>query len=53
MGDQNLNFASTMPYAYVLCAALKTHHKSYVALEYVFAEPIKESMQKSYNEFIQ
>ena len=31
----------------------KVGFDGYVALEYVFAEPIKESMQKSYNEFIQ
>lgn len=31
----------------------KVGFDGYVALEYVFAEPIKESMQKSYNKFIQ
>ena len=31
----------------------KVGFDGYVALEYVFAEPIKERMQKSYNKFIQ
>ena len=40
-------------YLAVMEAIDKVGFDGYVALEYVFAEPIKESMQKSYNEFIQ
>jgi len=40
-------------YPAVMEAIDKVGFEGYVALEYVFAEPIKESIQKSYNEFIQ
>ena len=45
--NQEINYPAVME------AIDKVGFDGYVALEYVFAEPIKESMQKSYNEFIQ
>jgi len=44
--NQEINYPAVME------AIDKVGFDGYVALEYVFAEPIKESMQKSYNEFI-
>jgi len=45
--NQEINYPAVMK------AIDKVGFDGYVALEYVFAEPIKVSMQKSYNEFIQ
>ena len=45
--NQEINYPAVME------AIDKVGFDGYVALEYVFAKPIKESMQKSYNEFIQ
>lgn len=45
--NQEINYPAVME------AIDKVGFDGYVALEYVFAEPIKESMQKSYYEFIQ
>ena len=45
--NQEINYPAVME------AIDKVGFDGYVALEYVFAEPVKESMQKSYNEFIQ
>ena len=44
--DQEINSPAVME------AIDKVGFDGYVALEYVFAQPLKESMQKSYNEFI-
>jgi hydroxypyruvate isomerase len=44
--DQEINYPAVME------AIDKVGFDGYVALEYVFAQPFKESMQKSYNEFI-
>jgi hydroxypyruvate isomerase len=44
--NQEINYPAVME------AIDKVGFDGYVALEYVFAEPIKESMQKSYNDFI-
>jgi len=44
--NQEINYPAVME------AIDKVGFDGYVALEYVFAKPIKESMQKSYNEFI-
>lgn len=44
--DQEINYPAVMQ------AIDATGFEGYVALEYVFKEPLKESMRRSYNEFI-
>lgn len=44
--DQEINYTAVMQ------AIDATGFEGYVALEYVFKEPLKESMRRSYNEFI-
>jgi hydroxypyruvate isomerase len=45
--DQEINYPAVMQ------AIDATGFEGYVALEYVFKEPLKESMRRSYDEFIQ
>ena len=44
--DQEINYPAVMQ------AIDATGFEGYVALEYVFKEPLKESMRRSYDEFI-
>jgi hydroxypyruvate isomerase len=46
LGNQEINYPAVMQ------AIDRTGFMGYVALEYVFREPIKESMKTSYNEYI-
>jgi hydroxypyruvate isomerase len=46
-GDQEINYPA------VMAAIESVGFKDYVALEYVFAEPVLESMKRSYTDFIQ